>query len=172
MPECVLIPKGSLTDIHVADECGVGNVYKDAEGNRFRYVQNLEAATALTVGMSCCYDMTLLGANMKHGILSPVTTDLMLFAGIVMAASLTAQYYGWIQIEGYSAQIDVDEPGTTAIAIGASLKLVNALTYPELMTAFATADVMKNFCVALEAVATATPVTATTTNIKGLIHGQ
>lgn len=116
-----------LTDISSTDVEGVGTL-RWVGDNLYRWVQNAEAATALTVGQVCCHDISD-GADMLESVEIPATADLGALAGVVMATSLTAQYYGWIQVLGYTASVSVTNTTNVAVAAGDYLKGVNAAAY-------------------------------------------
>ena len=155
-----------LTDVESTDVEGVGTVRKDIEGNVYRWVKNGEASAALAAGDSVCYDMSNAGASLRTIVLKPVSADLMLYAGIAMAA-ISAGSYGWVLINGYYATAKVDAPVTTAIALGNALIPANGITHLVRSTAAGTAPVYKAHALALEAVDTV--ATGSTTTAKVLV---
>jgi hypothetical protein len=146
-----------------------GKIRIDAEGKEYRFVFNDESATDFAAGNVVCYDISNVGADLFKSVLLPVTADLYMFAGVCVSA-IPFGGCGWIQIAGYNALCHVDEPGTTAIAIGSTLDPANGLAYAQSDTAAGTAPLYVGQIVALEAVDTATPATATTTNIKVVVN--
>ncbi len=149
-----------------------GSVRFDELGNGYRFVINDEGSTDTEVGFPVCYDISNVGADLLKSVVLPVTNDLFVFAGVCISV-IPFGGAGWIQISGYNADCDVDEPGTTAIAIGATLTPLNSLNFlgdTAAVTAAATAPIYPGYVQALEAVATATPTTATTTNIQVIVH--
>ncbi len=111
-----------LTDISATDKDGVGNLRY--EGDKvYRYVQNAESATALTVGQAGFH--TASGGD-QTTVKVCATANLGLLAGVVMATSFTAQYYGYVQVQGVgSVSVSGATTGGTAVAAGDYLKGVN-----------------------------------------------
>jgi len=121
-----------LTDISNEDLEGVGTIRQ--EGDKFyRWVKN-NSGQALVVGQSVCYDID--GAEAYHEIVyTPASADLHALAGIAISAIAdytgvdTIKCYGWIQIEGYNAAIQVLQSSDTAHAVGDLYLAVNTKSY-------------------------------------------
>lgn len=172
----------AVTDVYTAAETAdgaqkayvrdwLGHVRYDDQGNIYRFVQN-DTTSAQVAGQVVCHQIANLGTSMVQKVKTPATADLYLFAGVCISALPTTGGKGWIQIKGYNADCDVDEPGTTAIVLGGSLKVANTLSYGMFDTNATTAATTPTYIQALEAVSTTTPATASTTNIKVYIHGM
>jgi len=114
--------KTTLTATETTDDEGVGRIR--IEGNDiYRWVQN-KNATALTVGQ-VCYHKAADAANAHEKVYDLSTAgaaNASLMAGIVMAASLAADSFGWIQIWGVNASVSMYASGVTAVAAGDTLK--------------------------------------------------
>lgn len=119
--------KSQLTDTHTSDQEGVGSLRYEQHGI-YRYVKNAESSTALAVGAACCHAVAD-GANFRNYVHVPATADLGSLAGIVMATSLAAGSYGWIQVHGYNASVLIINTSGTTITGGCYLKGVNGQTY-------------------------------------------
>lgn len=121
-----------LTDISNEDLEGVGSIRQ--EGDKFyRWVMN-NSGQALVVGQVVCYDID--GAEAYHEIVfTPASADLHALAGIAISAIAdytgvdTIKCYGWIQIEGYNAAIQVLQSSDTAHAVGDLFVAVDAKSY-------------------------------------------
>lgn len=113
--EKVLFVTG-LTEIAATDLEGVG-VIRQSGDCFFRWVQN-KNTTALTVGMIAYHKAADLG-NMHSKVYDFITAAIAnrgLMAGVVMADSLTADYYGWIQIWGPNASCNFYSSGAPILA--------------------------------------------------------
>lgn len=135
----------------------------------YRWVKNDES-TATVAGEPVMHDSTNSTA-FHNGVVQAATgvaADVAFFAGICMGA-IPALGFGWILVSGVYEDAIVDEPGTTAIAIGESLIPSATLDYLGRDTALGTAPTYSRHAVALEVVATATAGTATTTTIDVLV---
>lgn len=162
-----------LTDTDSSDLESVGVLREDEKGNIYRWVKNGES-TALAAGQTVMYDAGNAGSSLYESVVDDATAaseDVALFAGIAMSA-IPSEEYGWILVDGYYSSALCDEPGTTAIAIGDILVPSASNNYLDYAVGIGTAPTYVNHCVALEAVSTATPATATTTTIKVLVRGQ
>jgi hypothetical protein len=101
----------------------LGQVYYDVELNKlYKFVYNAHT-TAFSVGDVCSYDIS---GGLNTTVKKVATADLNLLAGVWMGAVATLGY-GWIQVRGYNATINVE--GTTDIVIGDSLKGSNGQFY-------------------------------------------
>ena len=121
-----LFTKTSLTYISATDDNGVGALMWDQQ-NCYRWVYNGHSA-ALTVGQ-VCFHADGDGANFFEKVYDGASGDLSFMAGVVLAASLTNAYYGWIQVYGYAATVSAYASGGTAIAVGDSLIGANAAAH-------------------------------------------
>jgi len=118
----------ALTETSATDKEGVGTLRMDQFGNTYRWVQNVNAA-AMTVGMVVSHDLTDTSTFFQKVDLG-VTVDLSAMAGVVMAASLAASYYGWIQCLGYNASALVSNANySVSLAVGDYLKPVDTVGY-------------------------------------------
>jgi len=163
-PAAKTLFKTSLTEISASDEEGVGNLRFDGQ-NIYRYVQNKH--TALTVGQICFYLDTNTVDFLKK-VYDGLTGDLSYMAGVVLAASFTAEYFGWIQVHGINTQVAaLATSGDTAIVVGDALIGANGSANAFHGTATGTAPLHVRRIIALEAVATSTTVA---TAIHGLVQ--
>jgi len=158
-----MFAKPTLTFTSTVDKNGVGAIMWKQQ-NAYRWVQN-KHGSALTVGQ-VCFHADGDAANFFEKVYDGATGDLSFMAGVVQAASLAADSYGWIQIYGYYASISMYASGGTAIAVGDSLKGVNAKTYVVNGAATGTAPVHVRRIIALEALASSVTVA---TAKKGII---
>lgn len=122
----------------------LGELSQDWVGNVYKFVKFGPAVNA--VGNVLVYDLSL-GTNTL--VKQPTTATLNLMAGVAMGVPLTATPYGWLQIKGVNASILFE--GTTDIAIGDSLKAVNAQDYVVKDAATGTVESYHNFITALVA---------------------
>ncbi len=107
-----------LTDIRSTDVETIGT-FRWVGNNVYKWVHNGEASTALPKGTLCCHEIALAETTTPQTVLKPATADLMLLAGVVMAAtSLTADFYGWIQVLGYNVSVSVTNTTDAAIVAG------------------------------------------------------
>lgn len=123
----------ALTDIKDSDVEGVGVLRYDEDGNIYRWEKNRNA-TAWTAKQPVCYDAGNVGTSaLFKSANQPVTADLMLAAGIAMAAveASGSDCYGWVQVQGYCADARVRTPKTDTLEIGGEVVAVNAKTYLE-----------------------------------------
>jgi hypothetical protein len=116
----------AITDTRPTDVEGVGRLRLEGE-SIYRWVKNEEQSTALTKGQAVVHTPGN-GADYLNFVKQPTTATLMELGGIVMAPSLPAGHYGWIQVFGYNASVSVSgaTTGGTDIAPGDYLKCVNA----------------------------------------------
>lgn len=115
-----------LTDISSTDLEGVGTIRVEGT-KKYMWVQSGEAATAITARQAVCWKT---GAYGDYQVIIPATGYLHRYAGRMMATSLTAAYYGWIQVEGILASALCYGTATNdAVAAGTNLKPTNAKTY-------------------------------------------
>ncbi len=97
------------------------------------------------------------------------TGDLSFMAGVVKSTTIADGEYGWIQVLGYCAEINMFASGLTAgmaIAVGDSLIGSNGKTYAIHGAASGTAPLHHRHIIALESLATSS---TTTTAKKGII---
>ncbi len=159
-----------LTDVNSTDLDGVGNIRFDELGNIYRYVKNVDT-TAFTAKQPVCYDGTANtgAADFVDEVTRPVTTELMVAAGIAITAigASGGDMYGYVLVYGLSKDTLVLTPATggTAIAIGSQIVPVDVQTYLGYATAAGTAVTYSNHFVALEAIATATGAAVATIDV-------
>lgn len=166
MPNKRIFAHPELSYISSTDDNGVGEVMEDEEGNKYRWVYNQHSA-ALTVGQVCFHTFSD-GEDAHKYVADGATADLAFMAGVVMATSLTSEYYGWIQIFGYFESVSMYAYQGTAIAAGGSLKGVNGEAYAVLGAAAGTAPLYRRQIIAMEALASDTPTTVAAKG--GFIH--
>jgi len=156
----------ALTDISKTDDEGVGTLRRDDKGKTYRWVKNRNA-TAIANGAACCYDADDYDGSAEEfeAVNMPVTNDLMLAAGIAMTAFgiSGALCFGWIQVEGFQANVACRTPKTTAITIGTILGVQNTKGALQKTVDAATAPTYSSDFVAMEALATDSTGTAETT---------
>ena len=160
-----------LTTVVESDvDSDVGRI-RIEDGKMYRFVQNAEATTALTVGQAAFHKLSDT-STMENKVYVCLTANLSVFAGIVCATSLTAQYYGWVQIYGYCASVSVSgaTTGGTEIAIGDWLKGVTAVGHMVRDAAYTTHPTYPRAVMILEAVATTT--TPAAAQVKGFVHAN
>jgi len=151
----------ALTDIKDSDLEGVGVLREDSVGNVYRWVKNRNA-TAFTAKQPVCYDAGNVGTDaLFESVNSPVTDDLMLQAGIALAAieASGSDCYGWVQVQGYCADARVLGVSGTAVAIGDELVAADGTTTLTRATPVGTALKRRLTFQALEAVSDATGAT-------------
>lgn len=165
----------ALTEVADRDKEGVGTLRWGGDGKCYRWVENVSTTVTFTVGQATFHDIGD-GADILKKVDQPAAAeDLVVMAGIVVAASLVpyvsatvkSLHFGWVQVLGYHAAVAVINQETTVTAVGASFKGVNANSYLTEGAAIANAPLYANHVIGLEAVATVT--TAATTSIKGYI---
>lgn len=155
----------SLTDVDKADKDGVGTLRYERYGV-YRYVRN-KHGSALTIGAVASHAFSDL-ANFNEKVYDGNNTDLAAMAGIVMGASLTEEYYGWIQVFGYAASVQIgnyQETGT--IVAGAVLIPENGTQHAVVSTAMNTDIKYRRQLILLEAV---TSTIADGTLKKAYVH--
>lgn len=176
MPEKELFVT-ALTDTKTAtgtnqgDVEGVG-VLRWSGHNIYRWVKNAES-TVTVAGEPAMHDATNV-VDLHTTIVQAATAvaeDVALFAGICMAAIPTLGF-GWILVDGVYENALVDEPGTTAVAVGEILIPSATLDYLQRAVALGTAATYPRHAVALEVIATTTPATASTTTIDVLVKAR
>ena len=149
----------ALTDTSSTDDEGVGTLRFAQNGDVYRWVQNVDT-TAITVGMVVSHDLTDT-STMFAAVDAGADADLSALAGVVMAASIATEYYGWIQVLGFNASALVSIASgaySVPIAAGDYLKGVDGGLY-----AVADSNTQPLYCrnlQALEVVASATITTA------------
>ena len=118
----------ALTDMNSKDVEGVGTLRWDHD-KLYRWVYNADSA-ALTVGQVCCHTVSD-AATMYDSIDQAGSSegDIEFLAGVIMAASLTSNYYGWIQVLGYNASISVTNTTDTTVAAGGYVKAVDSASH-------------------------------------------
>ena len=149
----------ALTETSSTDKEGVGTLRTDQFGNVYRWVKNEETSDVPVVGQAV-FHLLSNGVTMTQTIQTCATADLGVMAGLVMATTLPALYYGWVQVIGYHATGVVSNATNVTITAGCFLKGVNAATYM-LLDAATQASYKRNVQI-LEAVATAQTPAATT----------
>ena len=130
-----------VTDLTATDVEGVGVLRYEPEGKVYRWVKNRNA-TAFTAKQPVCYDVGNVGSvALFESVNSPVAADLMHAAGIAVTAIAASGglCYGWVQVEGWFADVPVLDVSGTALAVGDELVAVNAQTYLTYATAVGTA---------------------------------
>ena len=156
-----------LTEISETDKEGVGRLRIEEDGI-YLYVQN-KHGSALTVGQVCFFLDTNTTTFMTK-VYDGLTGDLSYMAGVVMATSLTADYFGWIQIFGVNTQVSAYASGLTAgmaIVVGDSLIGSNGSANAFHGAATGTAPLHTRHIIALEALATSITVA---TAITGMVE--
>lgn len=144
-----------LTDIVSTDIEGVGTLRYEPKGDVYRWVKN--EGSALTAKQPVCYDVSDVGTiALFQTVLTPVSADLMVAAGIAVTAigASGALCYGWVQCEGYFKDAIVRIPKTAVIAVGSEMICENTLTALAFSVAPGTAPVYSNHFICLDAVAT------------------
>lgn len=164
MPEKVLFRTIDVTVTSTTDLEGVGT-FRWVSGSCFLWTKNAEAATALTVGQICCHQPAN-GVDFLKTVLIPVTADLGTMAGVVMATSLAAGSYGWIQVFGYATSVSATASGVTNAA-GAVLAASNGVAYGIIGTVLGIAPKYHRQIILMTAIASATTVAGTT---NGFVH--
>lgn len=156
-----------VTDTSSEDLEGVGTIRFGTDGKVYRWVRNVEGS-ALTVGQVGFYDLSDTAGMARQEIVQANTADLGGMAGVVLATSLADDYYGWIQVLGYTASISVSgaTTGGTDIAIGDYLKGSNGASY--LVRDAATQALYGSNVQILESVATTT--TPAAAHVKGIVN--
>lgn len=149
-----------LTDIKSTDVEGVGVLRQEVDGNTYRWVKNAESA-ALTAKQPVCYDVSDVGSfALFQTVMTPVSADLMLAAGMAVTAigASGALCYGWILAKGYAKDSLVLTPATgdDDIEVGSEVVAVNGETYLAYQADAGAAPIYSNHFIALEAVASAT----------------
>lgn len=153
-----------LDEISSTDKEGVGVIRWDGQ-KAYRYVQNT-FGSALTVGQVGFHDYSD-DDEFFHKIDEAASVDLGAMGGVVVAASLTTLYFGWIQVLGYTASFAVTNQKTTATAAGATFKGIDSQAYLTLGAAMGTASLYPRHIMSVEAVGTVT--TPAATSIAGII---
>lgn len=146
----------ALTDIKSTDVEGVGTLRYENE-KIYRWVKNEEASTALTVGQLATHVIAN-GILLTTTVKQPATANLGFIGGVVVATSLTAGYYGWIQIYGPNSSVSVSggTTGGTDIAAGDYLKGVNSAGHAIRDTTIGGTPAFRRNLVILESVTTTT----------------
>ncbi len=174
MPEKELFVTVEITEFKTAtqgDVEGVGVLRWKAD-KLYRWVKNDESS-AMVAGEPAMYDVSN-GATMHQSVVAAATAvaaDVAFFAGICMSAIPTLGF-GWILVDGIYEDATVDEPGTTAIAIGEILIPSATLDALQRAVGLGTAATYPRHAVAMEVVATATPATASETTIDVLVKAN
>lgn len=149
-----------------------GSLRFDEDGKTYRFVQNDNASNAFLLGQPVCYQMGNAGVALLKNVKDAATADLSLFAGVAVGL-IPAGGYGWIQVSGYNAAIQVDSPVTATMVIGSAVYPTDGVTYigegGAADTAPATAPAYPAHVQILELVATVT--TGATSTVQGLIFG-
>jgi hypothetical protein len=156
----------SLTETSTMDLEGVGTIRTDQGGRAYKWVQNKHTA-ALTVGQAAFHSFAN-GAAFDNLVYDGATADLGAMAGIVMAASLAVDSYGWVQALGYNASVAVIAyQAATALAAGGWLIGTDSLATLTKGVAMGTAPSYKRGVIALEGLAS---TINTATAIKGYVY--
>jgi hypothetical protein len=118
---------GGLTETNTKDPGNDVGRIRIEDGNIYRLVQNKEASAALTVGQLAFHKLSD-GATMLKKVYKCLTANLSVCGGVVLATSLAAAEYGWVQCYGYNASVSVSgaTTGGADIAVGGYLKGVDA----------------------------------------------
>lgn len=135
----------------LTDKPAMGQRFVDSlTGKEFLFVENVDTvarAAGDVVAQS-------LANGVWYEVDEAVTATLEYMAGVCMGAIPASGGRGWIQVYGYHSAIRVE--GTSAVAIGESLKMVNAQDYVVKDTAVGTvASYPDKYIVALAAQAVA-----------------
>jgi len=152
-----------VTETSDEDLEGVGTL-RWVGDSLFRWVQNTEAA-AMTVGMIAFYESTATAADVFKTVTKCDTADLGMMAGVIMAASLADDDYGWIQVLGFCASVSVLNATGTSYAVGYYMKGVNGNAY---LSADAATQPLYNRNIQLMEVAIS--ATTSTTLYGGLVN--
>ena len=153
-----------LTDVKDEDIEGVGTIRYEDNGRIFRWVKN-HASTVIVAKAPVCYDVGSVGTKALYGsVETPIAGDLMIPAGVCVTALAISGgiCYGWVQVQGYFKDARVGSPATSsglsaAIAIGAILAPIDAVTFLGHAVVVGTAPEYAFHYVALETLAAATP---------------
>lgn len=157
-------PLGDLTNSNTIDIEGVGNVRYEGQA-LYRWVQN-KHGSAVAAG-NVVFHLDTDAATFFQKVYDGLAGDLSYMAGVVVSTSIAANSYGWIQIEGYNADIDFFASGGTAIAVGDSLIGVDTKLYVVNGAATGTAPLHVRRIIALEALASSVTLA---TSKKGIIQ--
>jgi len=154
----------SVTETKSSDVEGVGTL-RWVGNNCYRWVYN-NHSTGFVEG-SVVFHTFSDGANALEKIADGATADLGFMAGIVMAETLAAGEYGWIQCLGYNATALVLPDTNATPAAGATLKGVNGQSYAtgQDVEAMGSPPLYTRNLVLLEAVTKMTTPAATSTKV-------
>jgi hypothetical protein len=150
-----------VTRISASDLEGVGTIWEDDAGNKYRWVKNRND-TAFTAKQPVCYDAGNVGSSaLFESVNSPVAADLMLAAGIAVTAieASGSDCYGWVMVQGYFQDARVLGVSDTAVEIGDELVADDGKTTLTRATAVGTAPQRLLTFQALETVTDATGAT-------------
>lgn len=139
--EKTIFVTNAITATAATDLEGVG-VLRWVGNNLYRWIQN-KSTRELTVGeVAYCQA----GANVNTYIYDGYTAvtaaagNKQLMAGIVCAASLTADYFGWVLVLGTHDTVVANAVTTTTIAVGDVLEGSNVDTYDHAVLSDTSAD--------------------------------
>lgn len=158
-----------LTDIKATDVEGVGTIRTEPDGNKYRWVKNIDSAV-FTAKQPVCYDVDNAGSKaLLKSVNTPVSADLMLNAGIAVTAIAASGglCFGWVLAQGYAKDSLVLTPATgdDDIEIGSDLVAVDGETYLTYQANAGVAPIYKHYFIALEAVASATGAAVVATDV-------
>lgn len=170
MSDMKTIFQTELTQVSQTDLEGAGTLRFTDDGRVYRWVQNRSSTTALVANQSVCYHVASAAAGSEtfyKSVFTPATANLGALAG-ALETGIAADYYGWVQVEGFKPDLLVKLPKTaTDIIVSCTLLGVDATTTPAKDQLLGTAPVYTSTIVALESVATA--AAASTTSIAAYI---
>jgi len=142
-----------LTDIKDTDVEGVGILRYDDNGNVYRWVKNRDSAVMVQHEASC-YDVSNADGtgDVFQSVNDPVTADLMLAAGINMAAAEISggKCFFWVQVLGIHQNALVLDISGSAVAVGDELNCANGVGTITRVIAVGTAPIRFNTFFALE----------------------
>jgi hypothetical protein len=161
-----------VTDSSASDVEGIGSIRVESDGKMYRWVRN-DVAAAVAAGDVVFHDYSA-GADAVKGIQAGATADLGFMAGVVASTTIGEETgtlpkcYGWIQIFGYVAQVNITLSTSVAFAAGHHIKGKDTCAYGTYGTALGTAPLYRQTIQLLEAAITMT--TPGTTFVKGFVH--
>ncbi len=159
-----------LTDISTTDEVGVGRTRIDENGNKYRWVKNVDT-TAFVATQPVAWDSAANVGTTDYykEVTRVVNAELMNMAGLAMGAigASGGSMYGWVQVWGHFTDAPVITPATGGndIEEGSELIGVDKQEYLTYGGNAATGAAYSNHFRALEVLATATGAAETTLDI-------